>query len=140
MRVGLIRVLRLWNVYDPVEQARLETAVGRPFWVSNLSLWSFYLLVPLAALGAVVLRHRRLLLFPFVAVVLLSTVTAFLSYGDARFRVEADVALAMLAGVALDALWRHHEYLSRHVAAEAVPEPLPEPALLAGEGMSHEPD
>jgi 4-amino-4-deoxy-L-arabinose transferase-like glycosyltransferase len=113
VRVGLIRVGRLWNVYDPVGQARLETAVGRPFWVSSLSLFAFYLLVPLAALGAVVLRHRRALLFPFVALVVLSTVTAFAAYGDARFRVEADVALAALGGVALDALWRGHERRAR---------------------------
>jgi len=29
-----------------------------------------------------------------------------LAYGDARFRVEADAAMAILAGVALDSLWR----------------------------------
>jgi len=51
-----------------------------------------------------VLRRRRLLLFPFLALILLSSITAVLAFGDARFAVEADVAMAMLAGVALDVL------------------------------------
>jgi hypothetical protein len=33
----------------------------------------------------------------------LASLTAVLAFGDARFAVEADVALAMLAGVGLDA-------------------------------------
>jgi hypothetical protein len=60
-------------------------------------------MVPVAVVGAVVLRRRRRLLVPFVAMVLLTSVTAVLAFGDARFAVEADVALAMLAGVGLDA-------------------------------------
>jgi hypothetical protein len=35
--------------------------------------------------------------------VLLTSVTAVVAFGDARFAVEADVALAILAGVGLDA-------------------------------------
>jgi hypothetical protein len=53
--------------------------------------------------GAVVLRRRRLLLFPFVSVIVLACLTCVLSFGDARFAVDADVALALLAGVGLDA-------------------------------------
>jgi hypothetical protein len=59
--------------------------------------------VPVAVIGAVALRRRRLLLFPFVAMILLTSITAILAFGDARFAVEADVALAVLAGVGLDA-------------------------------------
>ncbi len=99
------RLGRLWNVYRPIQQAQLEVAVGRPYDQSLAGLWYFYVLVPLAVVGAVVLRRRRALLFPLVALVVLSSVTALLAYGDARFRVEGDVALALLAAVALDALW-----------------------------------
>jgi hypothetical protein len=101
--VAAVRLGRLWNVYRPLQGAQLERAVGRPAWVSRLGLWYFYILVPVAVYGAVILRRRRALLFPLVAMILLSSVTALVAYGDARFAVEADVALAMLGGVGLDA-------------------------------------
>ena len=101
--VAAVRLGRLWNVYRPLQGVQLETAVGRPAWVSRFGLWYFYVLVPVAIAGAVVLRRRRTLVFPFVSMILLSSITAILAYGDARFALEADVAMAMLAGVALDA-------------------------------------
>ncbi len=101
--VAAARLGRLWNVYRPMQTAELEAAAGRPVWVSRLGLWSFIALVPLAVIGAVALRRRLLLLFPFVALIGLASVTAVLAYGDPRYAVEADVALALLAGVALDA-------------------------------------
>jgi 4-amino-4-deoxy-L-arabinose transferase-like glycosyltransferase len=104
--VAAVRLGRLWNVYRPLQGVTLETAVGRPAWVSRLGLWYFYVLVPVAVCGALLLRRRRVLLFPFVAMIVLSSLTAVLAYGDARFALEADVALAMLAGVALDAVLR----------------------------------
>ncbi len=106
--VGLaaVRLGRLWNVYRPLQGVQLEAAVGRPAWVSRLGLWYFYILVPVAVAGAVILRRRRTLVFPFVSMILLSSITAVLAYGDARFALEADVAMAMLAGVALDAAIR----------------------------------
>jgi hypothetical protein len=101
--VAAVRLGRVWNLYRPWQGADLETAAGRPAWVSRLGLVYFYLLVPVALIGAVVLRRRRLPLFPFVAMLVLASLTAVLAFGDARFAVEADVALAMLAGVGLDA-------------------------------------
>jgi len=102
--VAAVRLGRLWNVYRPLQGVHLEVGTGRPAWVSRLGLWYFYLLVPAAVVGAVALRRRRLLLFPFLAMILLSSATAVLAFGDARFAVESDVAMAMLAGVALDVL------------------------------------
>ena len=102
--VAAVRLGRLWNVYRPLQGVNFEVVTGRPAWVSRLGLWYFYLLVPAAVVGALVLRRRRLLLFPFLAMILLSSVTAVLAFGDARFAVESEVAMAMLAGVALDVL------------------------------------
>ena len=101
--VAAVRLGRVWNLYRPWQGADLETSSGRPAWVSRLGLVYFYLLVPVALVGAVALRRRHLLVFPFVAMLVLASVTAVLAFGDARFAVEADVALAMLAGVGLDA-------------------------------------
>ncbi len=102
-RMAAARLGRVWDLYHPLQSVELESATGRPAWVSRLGLWYFIGLVPAAVVGALVLRRRRLLLFPFAALIILSSATAVLAYGDARFAVEADVALAMLAGVALDA-------------------------------------
>ena len=103
--VGVVgaRLGRLWGVYRPGQTATLESVTGRPAWVSRLGRWYLYVAVPLAIVGAVILRRRRLLLFPFVAVIVLSSLTAVLAFGDPRFAVDGDVALALLAGVALDA-------------------------------------
>ena len=101
--VAAVRLGRVWNLYRPLQGADLEAATGRPAWGSRLGLVYFYVLVPVALVGAVVLRRRRLLLFPFVAMLVLASITAVLAFGDARFAVEADVALALLAGVGLDA-------------------------------------
>jgi hypothetical protein len=95
---------RLWNVYHPFQDVQFAQAVGRPTWVSYLGLGYFYLLVIPAAYGAVMLRRSGALLFPLLAMILLSSITALLAYGNARFAVEADVALAMLGGVGIDAL------------------------------------
>ncbi len=101
--VAAARLGRLWGVYRPGQTADLESATGRPVWVSRLGQWYLYVAAPLAVLGAVVLRRRRLLLFPFVAVIILSSLTAVLAFGDPRFAVDGGVSLALLAGVALDA-------------------------------------
>ncbi len=97
------RLGRMWDVYRPGQTARLEAVTGRPVWVSDAGRWYLYVLVPVALVGAVVLRRRQLLLFPFVSVIVLACLTCVLSFGDARFAVDADVALALLAGVGLDA-------------------------------------
>jgi len=106
IRTALIRLGRALNLYHPGQSASLEQLVGRPVWVSRLAEWYFYALVPLAIAGAVALRRRHCLLFPFGSLVGLSVLTVIAAYGDARYRVEADLALAMLAGVALEVALR----------------------------------
>jgi Dolichyl-phosphate-mannose-protein mannosyltransferase len=104
IEVAAARLGREWSVYRPGQTASLEVGAGRPTWVSNWGQWYLYGLAPVALLGAVVLRRRRLLLFPFVVLILLSSLTAVLAFGDPRFAVEGEVALGLLAGVALDAV------------------------------------
>jgi 4-amino-4-deoxy-L-arabinose transferase-like glycosyltransferase len=96
--VAAARVGRVWSVYKP-----FQLPEGRSGRVHKLGVAMFFLLLGLAAWGAVLLRRRRaelwILLAPFVAV----TVTALTSYGNVRFRESADVALVVLAGVAVAA-------------------------------------
>ena len=71
-------------------------------------------------LGALILRRRHvgiwILLAPFVVV----SITALVTYGNQRFREPADIALVILAAVALDTLTR------RRVTIRATPRPARE--------------
>jgi hypothetical protein len=102
-----VRVLRVWDVWDPVDAAHLEASIAdRHIRAQQAAMWSLYLLVPFAVAGAVVLRRRgeplRILLVPIVFV----TLVAALSYGSTRFRVAAEPALVVLASVGLAAAWQ----------------------------------
>lgn len=97
-----VRLARVWNVYDP-----LQVPEGRSVRVWKLGVGMFFLLVPLAVAGAVLLRRRRapglwILLTPLVLV----SVTVLVTYGNQRFRAPAEITLVVLAGVALDAILR----------------------------------
>jgi hypothetical protein len=52
------------------------------------------------------MRKRRVPISPMIAIFLMVTVTVAVAIGITRYRVGADVALAILGGVALDAFRR----------------------------------
>ncbi len=66
----------------------------------------YYALVALSIYALVVMRKRRIPISPMIAIVVMVTITAAISIGITRYRVGADVMLAVLGGVGLDALWR----------------------------------
>jgi hypothetical protein len=102
-RVMAIRIGRTWNLYDPAFMVRFTGPEGRELPVSWAGLAGYYLLVPLAVAGAAVLRRRERPLWPLLATVVTVTVTSALFYGHIRFRTPAEVALVVLAAVALAA-------------------------------------
>ena len=99
-----VRVARVWSLYAPGFMATYNLNEGREEWVSWLGFVSFWLTVPFAVAGGVTLRRRRVPLTPLVAQFIVVTLTAALIYGLVRFRVPAEVALVVLAAVALDDL------------------------------------
>ena len=101
-----VRVLRVWDLYEPRSSSHFEASIAdRDIAAQRAAMVSLYLLVPFAVAGAVILRRRgdplRILLVPLVFV----TLVGALSYGSTRFRVAAEPALVVLAGVGLVALW-----------------------------------
>jgi MFS superfamily sulfate permease-like transporter len=66
----------------------------------------YYALVALSLYALVWMRRRRIPISPMVAVIIMVTFTAAISIGITRYRVGADVMLAILGGVGLEALWR----------------------------------
>jgi hypothetical protein len=101
-RVPLVmaaRFARTWGLWEP-----FAVPEGRRAWVQRLGAGVYFVLIPFAVYGALLLRRRRfpllILLAPFITV----TVTALLAYGQIRFRHSAELSLVVLAAVALDRL------------------------------------
>jgi hypothetical protein len=76
---------------------------GREPWASWMAFVAFWLLVPFAIAGGVILR-RRALLTPLAAQFVMVTIIAAAVYGLVRFRTPAEVSMVVLAAVALDRL------------------------------------
>ena len=111
--VAAARVGRIWGVYAPGQMVEysegdLETSgEGReagPAWVGYAFWW---VLAPLAVVGAVLLRRRGVLVLPLVMTFVMVTVTAVLFYGLIRFRIPAEIAVVVLAAAAVDQLLRN---------------------------------
>jgi 4-amino-4-deoxy-L-arabinose transferase-like glycosyltransferase len=97
--VAAARVARTWGLWNP-----FAVPEGRRAWVQRAGEILYLALIPLAVWGFVLLRRRQvavwILMAPFVTV----TVTSLLAYGQIRFRHSAELALVVLAAVALDRL------------------------------------
>ncbi len=97
------RVGRVWSAYVPWQSAELAQGEGRPYGLSLVGVAAFWLLVPLAVLGGLRLRHDPVLV-PLVGPFVLVTLVAAASYGAVRFRVPAEVPLVVLAAVGVERL------------------------------------
>jgi 4-amino-4-deoxy-L-arabinose transferase-like glycosyltransferase len=116
------RLGRVWSVYEPGQMAWYNQGEGRERTLSLIGLWCYAALLALAVGGGVLLRRRRQLVWPLVATAVIVSLTAAGFYGLVRFRVPAEVAIVVLAGVAIDAL------LARAARSDTV---QPEPAAPA---------
>jgi 4-amino-4-deoxy-L-arabinose transferase-like glycosyltransferase len=96
------RLGRTWDLYRPRQQAHLSR-----FWEKRNLRWqeagvaSGYLLVLLAVVGVVTLRRRGDPVLILISPIVMVSVSSVLFYGFTRFRAPADVALPVLAAVAL---------------------------------------
>jgi 4-amino-4-deoxy-L-arabinose transferase-like glycosyltransferase len=99
--VVAVRVLRGWGFYDPVDQSRSEAVESRHAdW--QVAGWVFSTaLVPVAIVGAVVVRRRDMPVAPLLAVAGGATLLLALSWGNQRFRLTAEPVMLVLAAVAL---------------------------------------
>jgi 4-amino-4-deoxy-L-arabinose transferase-like glycosyltransferase len=131
------RVGRIWDVWRPLQSRDVNAYLeGRGLVPSTLAMAMYYPLAIAGVGGLVVLRRRRRPLSPYLAIFAVTTLTAAVSFGITRYRVGSDVALVVLAGVALDAL-----VARRTTGATARPQPgaaadvAAEPALTVPEGV-----
>src|SRR3954471_7857351 len=104
--VAAVRVLRTWDFYRPVDQARYETFESRNRYVEGAGVAIYYVLLALAIAGAVLLRRRRQPLWVLLAPAVLVTVASVVGYGLTRFRLAAEIPIVVLASLTLVELWR----------------------------------
>jgi 4-amino-4-deoxy-L-arabinose transferase-like glycosyltransferase len=99
------RVGRLWGVFKPGQTTWRDWSVeGRGRAPSWIGLFAYYLLVPFAIAGVVVLRKRRVPILPLVMLAVIATLAAAITFGVTRYRAPAEVAIVVAAAVAVSAL------------------------------------
>jgi asparagine N-glycosylation enzyme membrane subunit Stt3 len=94
-------VLRTWGIYAPNQQINFETLEGRPREWQRRGTFMYWLMAPLAIVGAVLLHRARRPIWPLLATAVSVVVVAALTYGQQRFRIAAEPAICVLAAVTL---------------------------------------
>jgi len=112
---------RVWGWYRLDQSVGTGGFEGRVGWVTRLGYIVGWVMIPVAAVGAVLLRRRRISLLPFGSSLLIVVLVSSAFYGLVRFRIPWDVASCLLCGVAVAALF------DRWMPAE-IPTPEPSPA------------
>jgi hypothetical protein len=98
------RAGRTWNVYGLSRDLDYAEFGGRDRRVGALGLAFYFALLPLAVLGAWVLRRRGRPLLPLLAPLVVATLATAVTFGFSQYRVGADVALVVLGATGLEAL------------------------------------
>ncbi len=107
--LGAARVGRAMGVYRPNQTAQLETLVeGRESWQAWAGVISWWVMAPVAVLGAVQLRGRRPI-WPFAAVTVLVVLVIAASLGIPRYRLGLDVVACVLVAVPLARWWSRRQ-------------------------------
>ena len=121
--VAAARVARVWGVFRVRQGVDLDVFFERRGrWPSWFGTGMYYALVAPSIYALVVMRRRRVPISPMIAIAVMVTVTAAISIGITRYRVAADVALPVLGGVGVDALWRRFIETRANSRAEFEPE------------------
>jgi 4-amino-4-deoxy-L-arabinose transferase-like glycosyltransferase len=96
------RLGRIWNVFKISQAAEPATSEGRPSWGVWLGAVTTWLMVPLAVIGAILLRRRGDRIWPLVTpIVGFSLTVALIAGGLVRYRAPVEPAVVVLVSVAL---------------------------------------
>ncbi len=107
MLVVAARIGRIWNLFRPAQNARLDGVVeGRGLAQARVALVAFYLYAAAGIAGLIALRRRRHPIWPYLVLAGVVTFTVAISFAVQRYRIEFDAVLPALAAVGIDALWR----------------------------------
>jgi hypothetical protein len=99
------RLGRVLGVYKPGQTNDEAVREGIPEKVAWAAYGAFFVFATFGTWGAIVLRRRRVPVFPLLGAILVVVVATASFYGLFRYRFAADLALVVLAGIGVDALW-----------------------------------
>jgi 4-amino-4-deoxy-L-arabinose transferase-like glycosyltransferase len=129
--VLLAREGRTFGFWNPFQQATIDAEwMGTWVGVTRLALVSYWLLLVPAVAGGVVLRRRRMAIYPLMTFVAIAAIAVLPTIGDVRYRATAEIPLVVLAAVAIDAVlpWNRTTQPERpdtEVRGDDVTTPLP---------------
>ena len=104
--VEAARLGRAFAFFHPMQQISLDAHVEtRPYHWALLGLGMYYAMLGLSVGGVVVLRRRRIPVWPLLAVGLEVAVSVALTFGNTRYRTPFEVSLVLLSAVTLDWIW-----------------------------------
>ncbi len=114
--VLIAREGRAFGYWDPLQQVTLDSHWESPpalfastsyvpaaIWVGRLGLVEYWLLLLPAVAGAVILRRRRVPIYPLLVFVATSVIAVAVTFGEIRYRAAAELPIVLLAAVAIDA-------------------------------------
>jgi 4-amino-4-deoxy-L-arabinose transferase-like glycosyltransferase len=104
--VVAVRVLRLWGLWDPPGEVRLESPESRNVTWQQVTLFAYAPVAGLAGYGLFLMRRQRERLVPLLSVLASVTLAAALTYGKQRFRAAAEPVLLVSAAIAVVQLAR----------------------------------
>lgn len=103
--VAAMRELWLWSLWRPGWTVFMATVyIGRPAWMTWAQIWGFWLLAPVAILGLFAARRRRVEVRVPAIMIAFTAAIGLLVVGHLRYRIPAEVAVVLLAAVAIDSL------------------------------------
>ena len=113
---------RAFGYWNPFQQTFLDNQwqSGPPpgtratVWVYDLQLVSYWILLVPALAGGIVLRRRRVPLYPLLAFVATVIITVATTFGDARYRAAAEVSIVILAAIGIDAFFPWKRLAVKH--------------------------
>ena len=108
-KVVVARMARMWGLFrtdesivdDAYIEGRAGGVPGTGFGLVREALWSYFVLAILALPALVILRRRRIAIYPLLAAPLLATFTAAITFGITRYRAGAEISIVLLAAVTI---------------------------------------
>ena len=104
--VEAARLGRAFGFFHPLQQIRLDSTVEtRPYHWALLGLGTYYGLLAASVGGLVILRRRRIPIFPLLAVGLTVVFSVAVTFGTTRYRSPFEVSLVLMSAVLLEWIW-----------------------------------
>src|SRR5262249_42604675 len=104
--VTLAKIGRAFGFFHPLQQINLDSQIEtRPHIWALAGLFSYYALLVLAVGGSIILRRRRVPIFPLWSVGLSVVIAVAIAFGQTRYRISFEVPLVLLSATAVDWLW-----------------------------------